>query len=34
MNYNKPIAYAVDVETGRITWVLYERKIEHERKTD
>ena len=25
--YNKkPIAYAVDIDTGKITWVLYERR--------
>jgi hypothetical protein len=26
MNNKKPIAYAVDVETGRITWWIYERR--------
>ena len=25
MNNKKRIAYAVDVETGRVIWVLYER---------
>lgn len=26
MNNKKPIAYAVDADTGRITWWIYERK--------
>lgn len=26
MHNKKPVAYAVDADTGRITWVLYERK--------
>lgn len=26
MNNKKPITYAVDAETGRITWWIYERK--------
>ena len=26
MHNEKPIAYAVDAETGRVIWVLYERR--------
>lgn len=31
MNNKKPIAYAVDVDTGKITWVLYERRTDDQR---
>jgi hypothetical protein len=33
MNNKKPIAYAIDADTGKITWVLYERRTD-ERKAD
>ena len=35
MNNKKVIAYAVDADTGCITWVLYEeRRTDNERKAD
>ena len=36
MNNQKLLAYAVDSETGNVTWRLYERKWdnEHKRKAD
>lgn len=30
MHKKKPIAYAIDVETGRVTWWMYERRTDND----